>query len=143
MVMEFQMDTHKKIRVHVSALSDGELAPDDLELALAALRAPDGQHAWDTYHRIGDELRAQATPALSDDFSARLAARLDAEPSPARRGGPKDSAPPKRAPARTTTAGKRGRNNQGTRMAAAEGGEEVAAEGKAVVEPKPAIASVS
>lgn len=79
------MDTHKKIREHISALSDGELATSDLELAFAALRAADGEQAWNTYHRIGDALRAQATPDLSDDFSERLAARLAGEPAPARR----------------------------------------------------------
>ncbi|WLI91663.1 sigma-E factor negative regulatory protein [Massilia sp. R2A-15] len=80
------MDTNKKIREHISALTDGELAASDLELAFAALRARDGEQAWDAYHRIGDELRAQATPELSDDFGERLAARLAAEPAPARRG---------------------------------------------------------
>lgn len=82
------MDTQKKIREHVSALSDGELAASDLELAFAALRAADGEQAWNTYHRIGDVLRAQAAPELSDDFSARLAARLAAEPAPGRRPAP-------------------------------------------------------
>jgi sigma-E factor negative regulatory protein RseA len=79
------MDTNKKIREHISALSDGALHHDDLELALAALLAPDGRQAWEVYHRIGDTLRAQATPDLSPDFSARLAARLAAEPAPTRR----------------------------------------------------------
>jgi sigma-E factor negative regulatory protein RseA len=84
-VMEIQMDTQKKIREHISALSDGELSASDLELAFAALRAADGELAWSSYHRIGDVLRAQATPDLSDSFSARLAARLAAEPAYARR----------------------------------------------------------
>lgn len=79
------MDTHKKIREHISTLGDGELSDADLELALAALQANDGQQAWNTYHRIGDVLRAQATPELSEGFAARLAERLAAEPAPARR----------------------------------------------------------
>lgn len=79
------MDTHKKIREHISALSDGELPASDLELAFAALQSADGQAAWNTYFRIGDELRAQATPALSDGFSASLAARLAAEPPPGKK----------------------------------------------------------
>ena len=79
------MDTHKKIREHISALADGELASSDLELALAALRAADGQHAWNTYFRIGDELRAQASPGLSAGFAERLAERLAAEPPHTRR----------------------------------------------------------
>ena len=102
MVMEIQMDTQKKIREHISALSDGELAASDLELAFAALRTADGEHAWCTYHRIGDGSRAQATPELSDGFSERLAARLAAEPAlPAR-------APPPEALA-TASSGAEGR----------------------------------
>jgi sigma-E factor negative regulatory protein RseA len=79
------MDTNKKVREHISALSDGALHPDDLELALAALQAPDGRNAWEVYHRIGDVLRAEASPDLSPEFSARLAARLAAEPTHAKR----------------------------------------------------------
>lgn len=80
-----KMDTNKKIREHISALCDGELPTGDLELAFAGLQAPDGHHAWDVYHRIGDVLRAQASAGLSPGFSERLAARLAAEPLPARR----------------------------------------------------------
>lgn len=79
------MDTHKKIREHISALSDGALPASDLELAFAALQTADGKQAWNTYHRIGDVLRAEATPDLSPGFAARLAERLAAEPPPARR----------------------------------------------------------
>ena len=84
-VMELLMDTHKKIREHISSLSDGELPAADLELAFAALQGADGQHAWNTYFRIGDELRAQATPALSAGFAERLAEKLAAEPAHTRR----------------------------------------------------------
>ena len=87
-VMEIQMDTQKKIREHISALSDGELSASDLELAFAALRAADGEQAWNTYHRIGDVLRAQASPELSDGFSKRLSARLAAEPALGKRTAP-------------------------------------------------------
>lgn len=79
------MDTHKKIREHISALSDGELPAQDLELAFAALQTVDGRQAWNAYHRIGDVLRAQATPELSDDFADKLAARLAGEPAPLKR----------------------------------------------------------
>lgn len=92
--MEILMDTQKKIREHISALSDGELAASDLELAFAALRAADGEQAWSTYHRIGDVLRAQAAPELSDGFNARLAARLAGEPSHACRAAPSQPAVP-------------------------------------------------
>ena len=95
--MEFQMDTHKKIREHISTLSDGALCDADLELALAALQSSDGQQAWNTYHRIGDALRAQATPELSDGFADKLAARLDAEPLPLRKASKPAPAPGPRA----------------------------------------------
>jgi len=126
------MDTHKKIREHISTLSDGELAPADLELALAALQGADGQQAWNTYHHIGDVMRAQATPALSDDFAARLAARLAGEPGPQRRAT--RAAPDKRrgeAPAEAGPARHAG--------GAADG----APEAVAVTSAKPAIATVS
>ncbi|MFL6659054.1 MAG: RseA family anti-sigma factor [Massilia sp.] len=115
------MDIHKKIREHISTLSDGELSDADLELALAALQSSDGKLTWDTYHRIGDVLRAQATPDLSDGFAARLAARLAAEPAPGKRS------------ARAQPAGAR------------EGGAPAsdAAGGPLVAKAKPAIVSVS
>ncbi|WP_426113354.1 sigma-E factor negative regulatory protein [Massilia sp. PWRC2] len=79
------MDAHKKIREHISALSDGELSTSDLELASAALRSADGELAWLAYHRIGDVLRGQQAPEFSPGFNARLAARLAGEPVPQRR----------------------------------------------------------
>jgi len=79
------MDTNKKNREYISALMDGETPDADLELAMAALGGPEGQQAWDTFHRIGDLLRAEATPELSHGFEERLAARLAAEPLQARR----------------------------------------------------------
>jgi sigma-E factor negative regulatory protein RseA len=118
-LMETQMDIHKKIREHISTLCDGELADADLELALAALQSSDGQQAWNTYHRIGDALRAQATPELSDGFADRLAERLAAEPAPG-----------KRAARGAATAG-------GGAPAREEAGEAVAAKAK------PAVVSVS
>jgi sigma-E factor negative regulatory protein RseA len=79
------MDTNKKNREHISALSDGEIRDADQELALAALDTPDGRHAWNLYHHIGDILRAEGTADLSDGFAARLAERLAAEPAPGKR----------------------------------------------------------
>lgn len=79
------MDTNKKNREYISALMDGETPDADQELAMAALGGPEGQQAWDTFHRIGDLLRAEATPELSSGFEEKLAARLAAEPLPTRR----------------------------------------------------------
>jgi len=88
------MDINKKMRDYISAFADGELPDGDLELALAALREADGREAWLRYHEIGDALRAEpAAPALSPDFSARLAARLAAEPTPLRRGVARPASP--------------------------------------------------
>jgi sigma-E factor negative regulatory protein RseA len=79
------MDTNKKNRELISALSDGEIPDADQELALAALDTPDGQQAWALFHRIGDVLRAAPAPDLSPGFAERLAARLAAEPLPGKR----------------------------------------------------------
>lgn len=73
------MYTHKKLREHISALADGALPDSELELALAALQEPDGRRAWELYHRIGDALRAAASPEPSADFPSKLGARLAAE----------------------------------------------------------------
>ncbi len=124
------MDTHKKIREHISALGDGELSKDDLELALAALQSADGQQAWNIYHRIGDILRAQATPELSDGFAERLSARLAAEPAPGKRGARTAVAQRVAVPA----------NGNGAGAQAAAGD---STDAKSVSKPKPAIASVS
>lgn len=98
--MEILMDAHKKIREHISALGDGELATSDLELAAAALRTADGEQAWIAYHRIGDVLRGQAAPEFSPGFNERLAARLAGEAAPVRRAAASSaSASPSTVPA--------------------------------------------
>jgi sigma-E factor negative regulatory protein RseA len=74
------MDTHKKIREHISAFADGASAPADVDLALAALQGDDGRQAWALYHHIGDVLRGEPGPPLSPGFAASLAAGLAAEP---------------------------------------------------------------
>lgn len=79
------MDANKKNREFISALSDGELPDIDQELAFAALDSPEGEQAWALFHRIGDVLRAEASPDLSPGFTERLAERLAAEPLPAKR----------------------------------------------------------
>lgn len=75
------MNTNDRTREHISALADGEVSDSDAEIALAALRHPDAQSEWDTYHQIGDVLRsADMAMPLSANFSARMASRLAAEP---------------------------------------------------------------
>ncbi len=129
------MDTHKKIREHISTLSDGALSNGDLELALAALQSADGQQAWNTYHRIGDVLRAQGTPELSDAFAAKLAARLAAEPVPLRKVARSAPMPEAR--------GSLSAPMQQQAMAAGAGGSEGSPEAVAVSQAKPAVISVS
>jgi len=141
------MDTYKKIREHISALSDGELPAADVELAFAALQTADGRQAWNTYHRIGDTLRAQATPELSSGFSERLAARLKAEPDPVRR-APRTPAqaatPPGEAGAPRTVSRRAATGHDGVTMPAAVAREQgELPDAQAVVSPKPAIISVS
>lgn len=64
----------------ISELMDGELDGRGAENTIDALRR-DGEalDAWRTYHAISDAMRH--TPLLSEGFSARLAARLAAEPT--------------------------------------------------------------
>lgn len=78
---EHAMDTHKTLHEHISALADGELSDSERELAFAALDTPEGQAAWHAYHLSGDVLRGTPCGALSEGFSARLAAALAAEPA--------------------------------------------------------------
>jgi sigma-E factor negative regulatory protein RseA len=65
-----------------SALADGELESSELDAAFASLREQENQKDWDLYHQIGDVLRSEEMAVeMSPDFAARMAARLDAEPT--------------------------------------------------------------
>ena len=88
------MDTHKKIREHISAFADGATPAADVDLALAALQGEDGRMAWALYHHIGDVLRMDPGPPLSSGFAASMAARLAAEPLPGKRVSGLAEAPP-------------------------------------------------
>lgn len=69
-------------RERVSALMDGQLRSQEFAHAvLAACDDADAQETWDTYHLIGDVLRAGATAhvQVAPDFVARVQARLQAE----------------------------------------------------------------
>lgn len=79
------MDTHKKIREHISAFADGATPDADVELALAALQSEDGRRTWALYHTIGDVLRADPGASLSAGFGAGMAERLAQEPLPGKR----------------------------------------------------------
>lgn len=66
----------------ISAFVDGELDDDQNELMLSLLRSDHGRDSWDVYHQIGDTLRSDELAFnMSADFSARLAARLEKEPT--------------------------------------------------------------
>ncbi|WP_246860673.1 sigma-E factor negative regulatory protein [Noviherbaspirillum sp. UKPF54] len=66
----------------ISAFADAEYNDSQVDLVLATLRHPEGKAAWDIYHQIGDVLRSDdMAVSLSPGFAARMAARLDAEPT--------------------------------------------------------------
>jgi sigma-E factor negative regulatory protein RseA len=76
------MDTNKMNQEQISALADGELTDAQIDAAMAALRHPAARDAWETYHQIGDVLRSEEMGiSLSAGFAARMAARLEAEPT--------------------------------------------------------------
>jgi sigma-E factor negative regulatory protein RseA len=76
------MNTKDMTQEQISALADGELSSAYIDMALAALRQADSRDTWDVYHQIGDILRSDDMAlTMSSDFSARMAARLDAEPT--------------------------------------------------------------
>jgi sigma-E factor negative regulatory protein RseA len=76
------MNTNKMTQEQISALADGELEGAHIDVALAAVRQPDGRATWDIYHQIGDVMRSdEMAVALSPGFAARMAARLEAEPT--------------------------------------------------------------
>ena len=69
-------------RQQISALADGELDDAQVKQALTELRDPAQQATWALYHQIGDVLRSdQMAAPVSQDFAARFAARLNAEPT--------------------------------------------------------------
>ncbi|HYD62439.1 MAG TPA: sigma-E factor negative regulatory protein [Noviherbaspirillum sp.] len=76
------MNTKEMTREQISALVDGELADEHIELAFAALRQEGGRADWEVYHQIGDVLHSDdMAVSLSPGFAARMAARLEAEPT--------------------------------------------------------------
>jgi len=76
------MKTNEMTREQISALADGELSDQQINIALAALRQPGARADWEVYHQIGDVLRSEdMAVTMSSGFAARLASRLDAEPT--------------------------------------------------------------
>lgn len=66
----------------ISAFADGELCKDQADAVLASLREPENAASWNVYHQIGDVMRSDdMAVSLSDGFAARMAARLEAEPT--------------------------------------------------------------
>ena len=68
------------MKEQISALMDGELAPNGSEHVFAAIKAG-GEMAvcWSTYHLIGDVMRGSAL--LKPDFNERLMQQLESEPT--------------------------------------------------------------
>lgn len=76
------MITKNMTREQISAFADGELDDIHVNAALEVLRRPEGRAAWDVYHHIADVLRSDDMAfTLRPDFGARMAARLEMEPS--------------------------------------------------------------
>jgi sigma-E factor negative regulatory protein RseA len=68
------------MKSRISALMDGELERQEAQAPLDALRADDAaRDTWRSYHLIGDAMRD--TRMLSAGFAARVAAKLDEEPT--------------------------------------------------------------
>lgn len=66
----------------VSALLDGELAEHELQSAMDELLAKDdNRKAWARYHLIGDTLKRNLPTGIDHDFSSRVMAVLDDEPT--------------------------------------------------------------
>ncbi|MEC4721995.1 sigma-E factor negative regulatory protein [Noviherbaspirillum sp. CPCC 100848] len=76
------MDSKIKTQEQISAMADGEIPVEQLDGLLASLRDKNAQEDWKLYHQIGDLLRSEdMNVRLSDDFSSRMSAMLDAEPT--------------------------------------------------------------
>lgn len=76
------MNTNEKSGEKISALADGEITDEQLDLVLAALKKDAACADWALYHQIGDVLRSSDMALnMSSDFSSRFAARLEAEPT--------------------------------------------------------------
>jgi sigma-E factor negative regulatory protein RseA len=100
------MDTNDMNQEQISALADGELNDTQIDTAMAALRQPAARDAWETYHQIGDVLRSEEMGiSLSAGFAARMAARLEAEPTII---APAVLTPQEREAANDSVSGKRG-----------------------------------
>jgi len=64
----------------ISSFMDGELGDHEAGQQLNRLKTdPEARASWDTFHLIGDAMRGDSV--VSRDFSARLQARLAAEPT--------------------------------------------------------------
>jgi sigma-E factor negative regulatory protein RseA len=76
------MNTNTSMQARISAFVDGESSPTEIEAVLRELQTPAGRLAWDDYHRIGELARSKdMAVSMSDGFAARMAARLEAEPT--------------------------------------------------------------
>ncbi len=79
------MDTLNNTAEQLSALADGQLEGDAFVQAVMAACADDGAlETWNTYHLIGDVLRAQDLVGRGGElaFAQALQARLQNEPLP-------------------------------------------------------------
>lgn len=74
------MGSEQKNKAQVSALMDSELDDAQTSRLLVQMQDDEALTAWALYHRIGDVIRSEDMGLpVSDDFSARFAARFEAE----------------------------------------------------------------
>ena len=75
------MDNRETTRERISAFADGECGDVEADIVFAALHGKGEKADWDIYHQIGDVLRSDDMAVrMSANFSARMAASLEAEP---------------------------------------------------------------
>lgn len=74
------MNTKQTLRERISTFTDGEMSPDQATALLRDAAHNELLKDWDLYHSIGDVLRSDdIRGAMSEDFSARFAARFAQE----------------------------------------------------------------
>jgi sigma-E factor negative regulatory protein RseA len=79
---DYMNKQNEQLKEQISSLVDGELDANEVDTLLSALRVGENIEQWELYHQIGDLLRSDdLAVTMSSDFSARMEAKLAAEPN--------------------------------------------------------------
>lgn len=98
-------DLNQSQREQLSALADGQLAPEDMAQALAFADSGEGRQTWQLYQLVGDVLRSpELAHHARHDVLSGVRAQLAREPRPA-------PAPPSQVAAAGPTAPDRAANS--------------------------------